>query len=368
MTRGKWAAILITTLFVSSSIVFAGCLVVPSLPMSVVVPDDFPTIQAAIDNCTAGSTIYVRNGIYNEPLTIDKPLTLIGENRQNTIIKGLYEKGTPSTNRTVHTAVNITANNVVLSNFNIGGSDTGVEIRGDKCQLIDNDIQTFDVGISNVGSNQVFSGNNVVGNTSIWRKPVQWGILNFGNSTLISENSFENFRGGIYLFLASNVTIEKNIVANGKIDGDSYFYCGIILGGGEHYHVYGNVLQNLNTGIAFEGASNSSVYNNTITQNLIGVKLPYYPLWQSTPGSNNRFFNNNVIDNQEQVIVQPKSSGYSDNEMGNDMVQWDSGVTGNYWSDYQVKYSNATQNGNETYDTPYVIDANNKDNHPLIFK
>jgi len=366
MTRGKWAAILITTLFVTSSVVFAGCLVFPALPMSVVVPDDFPTIQAAIGNCTEGSTIHVRNGIYNEPLIIDKPLTLIGENRQNTIIKGLFEKSTPSTNHTVYAAVNITANNVVLSNFNIAGSDTGVEIWSNNCQLIDNDIQTFDVGISNMGSNQVFSGNNVVGNTAIWGKPVQWGILNFGNATLISENSFENFRCGIYSFLGSNVTIEKNIVANGRFEGDSQFYSGITLAKGEQHKVYGNVLQNLNTGIAFEGASNSSVYNNTITQNLIGVKLPYYPLWQSTSGSNNLFFNNNIIDNIEQVIVQPKSSGYSTNEMGTDMVQWDNGVTGNYWSDYQAKYPNATQNSNETYDTPYVIDANNKDNHPIF--
>jgi len=89
---------------------------------------------------------------------------------------------------------------------------------------------------------------------------------------------------------------------------------------------------------------------------------------KSTSGSNNLFFNNNIIDNQEQVTVQPKSSGYSTHQMGTDVVQWDNGVTGNYWSDYQAKYPDATQNSNETYETPYVIDTNNKDNHPLIFK
>ena len=44
----------------------------------------------------------------------------------------------------------------------------------------------------------------------------------------------------------------------------------------------------------------------------------------------------------------------------------DNNVVGNYWSDYQTRYPDATQNNNiSTYNTPYTIDANNKDNHPL---
>ena len=46
---------------------------------------------------------------------------------------------------------------------------------------------------------------------------------------------------------------------------------------------------------------------------------------------------------------------------------WDNGEQGNYWSDYTSRYSNATElNGSGTWNTPYAIDVNNQDNHPLI--
>jgi hypothetical protein len=46
---------------------------------------------------------------------------------------------------------------------------------------------------------------------------------------------------------------------------------------------------------------------------------------------------------------------------------WDNGSVGNYWSNYTLKYSNASELGNSGVgDTPYVIDQNNIDHYPLI--
>ena len=46
---------------------------------------------------------------------------------------------------------------------------------------------------------------------------------------------------------------------------------------------------------------------------------------------------------------------------------WDSGEQGNYWSDYTSRYADAAElNGSGTWNTPYVIDADNQDNHPLV--
>jgi hypothetical protein len=46
---------------------------------------------------------------------------------------------------------------------------------------------------------------------------------------------------------------------------------------------------------------------------------------------------------------------------------WDSGSSGNYWSDYTTKYPNATQiDHTGVGDTPYMIDAYNSDNYPLM--
>jgi hypothetical protein len=48
---------------------------------------------------------------------------------------------------------------------------------------------------------------------------------------------------------------------------------------------------------------------------------------------------------------------------------WDDGYPtgGNYWSDYEERYPNATELDNShIWDTPYIIDKNNQDNYPMI--
>src|SRR5512141_1052475 len=43
------------------------------------VPDDYKTIQAAIDAANPGDMIQVRAGVYNENLTLNKPVSLVAE-------------------------------------------------------------------------------------------------------------------------------------------------------------------------------------------------------------------------------------------------------------------------------------------------
>lgn len=57
----------------------------------IIVPDDYPTISSAIEAAYDYDTVFVRNGTYTESISFDrKSLTLLGEDKYNTIIHPIY--------------------------------------------------------------------------------------------------------------------------------------------------------------------------------------------------------------------------------------------------------------------------------------
>ena len=79
----------------------------------VIVPDDYLTIQEAIDNAAEGDSILVRKGTYLENITINKALMLLGENKETAIIK--------STSAPV---IDIKGNQITICNFTILASES----------------------------------------------------------------------------------------------------------------------------------------------------------------------------------------------------------------------------------------------------
>ena len=111
---------------------------VPSAASTITVPDDYPTITAAIGNASAGDTIIVRSGTYFENPVINKPLTLQGE---STVVIG---KG-GSVGASVFT---VAADNVRISGFTIKSLNYsasasyayGILINADECTITGNNI------------------------------------------------------------------------------------------------------------------------------------------------------------------------------------------------------------------------------------
>ena len=54
-------------------------------------PNNYTKIQDAIDDASDGDTVFVYNGIYYENITIDKSISLIGEDKNTTVIDGIGE-------------------------------------------------------------------------------------------------------------------------------------------------------------------------------------------------------------------------------------------------------------------------------------
>jgi parallel beta-helix repeat protein len=389
---------------------------VKAQPKTIVVPDDYPTIQTAIDHADAGDTIFVKHGTYHTyvnatyQLTIDKPLSLIGENPDNTILDGT-DKSTILTHESPYhpyvslAFVNITSSDVTISGFTIRNCDTGIiltdsgqePISGVK--ITENIIinSTSESGsfygggnaITHIGeeaSDIIISQNNITYNSGVGVTISEEHDNNFiitdnrvGNNqdglaihaskSLIENNTiFQNDETGLTIDGCSNVTVKNNVInGNGAANFFPHYYGylnnsgGLMLAFCEFLFVYNNnITGNHKYGIMFEGVNNSIVESNAVLDNGVGIRLINYIYGGDFftlhgLGTGSQVYNNNFVGDSTNAIVDSSGPFYiPEGAVGNgtDKVSWNNGMVGNYWSDY---------NGHGLY----VIDQNNVDHHPL---
>jgi len=101
---------------------------------TIIVPDNYPTIQQAINNASEGDTIYVRKGVYVENPVANKSVSLIGEDRDATIID-------------VTAGLAVESNSVTLSGFTIYDGRRGISLSGNHCSISGNKITDSTNGI-----------------------------------------------------------------------------------------------------------------------------------------------------------------------------------------------------------------------------
>jgi parallel beta-helix repeat protein len=268
---------------------------------------NYTTIQAAIDAASTlnGHTIFVNEGTYLEHVTIGKSISLVGENRDATVIDG---------NET-DTAIHITVNGVTVRGFAIKNSSTGVYVDSSNDSVIaeNNIVDNNGDGVFVSYSKNCSVYNNTVGNNT------GRGIL-FTNTWSFTASNNTVYGSGVY-GLNANSSMNGLITAN-------------------------NVYQNYFDGIGLYDSNSCRVIGNSISNNtLFGIS--------SQNALNASIYHNNIIDNGIQVAV-----AYS-------AINWDDGVEGNYWSDY--KGNDTDQNG--ISDSPYgIFGEGGTDNFPLMGK
>lgn len=364
----------------------------------IVVPDNYSTIQKAIDAAGERDTIFVRSRTYYEHITVTKTVSLVGENKETTIIDGSGFFG-----------VDVLADNVTIRGFTVRNGETyGVVVESDYNTVVGNIIANNSWGgicLRSCGNN-LLAANEVTGNNATWGSlflDYAYGNTLVGN--IVRGNRFDgiclygssgnNLTGntvtdhilgtGIFLILSNNNFLRNNTMIDNKynfgvmdgffqdvddsnrVDDKPMVYlvnkANITVQGDAGYVAAvkcANItVQNLNLrngrqGIMFFRTTNSTLKGNAIKGNWYGIYL--------VESSGNKIYHNNFINNVYQVI-------------SDSINVWDGGYPsgGNCWSDYagvdfyRGPYQNET-GSDGIGDEPYVVDRPwiNLDNYPLM--
>ncbi|MCJ2555746.1 MAG: right-handed parallel beta-helix repeat-containing protein [Candidatus Thermoplasmatota archaeon] len=222
-------------------------------------PGNYTSIQAAIDNADPGDTVYVYAGTYREMVRINKTLSLVGENRDTTIIKDIVPGG----------LVSVQADWVNVTGFSLVGewsypSMVGMNLWYSRNCTISNNIFLRNwYGLSLHDS----SYNTIADNAFV----ENWNGLELSSSpdNRIHDNEILHNHGyGMYIYTSANVTISRNNISSN--------------GGGLHMEgtTYDIIKANtfLGNGIYMRGGSVSHFSTHKIsTDNMVnGRPIHYY--------------------------------------------------------------------------------------------
>lgn len=169
-----------------------------------IVPNEYSTIQKAIDHTEEGDTVYVLNGKYSEKITIADNIVLLGQSADKTILTG--------NNRD---PVVKAANHSVIRNFTIKNGGIGI-LSENTNMLIQNNVirDNQRTGIQCLISLPQIQNNIIIENK--W-SGIFCELVSYGTRTAIEHNVIaDNEYSGINLSRQSGVLIQNNIFYNNR--------------------------------------------------------------------------------------------------------------------------------------------------------
>jgi len=270
--------------------------------LTIRVPEDYATIQEAVDAAFPGYIIAVSPGNYTEHVSIDchtPYITLVGADPSTTIIDG---NGTG-------TAVTVTADHVEIRGFTIQNATHGIRLTSSDNRITGNIVTNNGEGILiDRGSCNRIVGNTVASNTVAGIDVVLYSSLNTISDNTVANNSGVDAFGGIALIFSGsyNTISDNNVTSN--------YEWGIQLVVSPHNTIRGNEVKNNQGGILVDHSDGNIIRENKVKNNVRGIKL--------CDSSNNKIYYNNFINSTYQV------------EDPGDNTWDDSAGKGNYWSDY----------------------------------
>lgn len=334
------------------------------------------TLQEQIDTAVPGSIIRLEAGVHTGPITIDKPLTLIGE-------AGAEIRGNGSGN-----VVTIASDHVTLSGLRIAGSglrlsddDAAVFVAGnhariENCLIADSlhGIYLKKVSDAQLLNNRIQGKTTLTASTELVEKGIAQSSENCdstlvanrrGNGihqwncegNLIRGNEIRETRDGIYFSFTNNSRVENNLVHNVRYglhymysDGNVFenntfsenaagaaimFSKDLVVRGNRFvnnrgHRAYGLIVQSSDrsrfeqneidenaVGLSFNQCNANTVIANRVTHNYIGLRI-------GSNSDDNRFTENIFAKN-----LHPVETGGSDVSE----TRWSVNGVGNFWDD-----------------------------------
>ena len=212
-------------------------------------PNNYTSIQDAINDAKDGDTVFVYNGTYHENIVINKSINLIGENKETTIIDG-------------------------------GGNKIGIYISGKWVNVSGFKVINCraDFHYEGAGIFLTYSFYSCISNNIIVDNTVDGIRLSHSYYNIISDNEIINNGGeGINIYLSKRNNLTNNYIENN--------YRGIFMDHGDYNYIFNNVIKNCRAGgIQLSLSGHNTVIQNSIVKDDAGIY--FY-----------RSYNNDVIEN-----------------------------------------------------------------------
>jgi parallel beta-helix repeat protein len=226
-------------------------------------PNNYTKIQDAINTASNGDTVFVfdDSSPYIENIMIDKSISLIGAEKNTTIIDG---------NRT-DDVIHIQADGVTVSGFSIINSDNslgsdaaGIVTNANYTTITDNIIRNNFFGINSINNPSLGDfdpSENAIRNNLIYLNSWTGIFLGRTNNSIIADNSiFNNNFTGITTYLAFGNRISGNKLLNNEY--------GLYIIDSKKNEISGNhVTNNTRYGIVMLDAKNNVISQNNFINN-----------------------------------------------------------------------------------------------------
>jgi len=338
------------------------------------------TLQNAIDKAPAGSILKLHAGVYKGSITINKPLSIIGQ-----------EKGVIIDGEDIGTVIKIQSSYVTLKNITIINSGSRHENLDCAISMVKNkmgkikqcEISSCIIKNCLFGIDMQLVDNSIISNNKISSKKTSLGLrgdglrLWYANNNIIKSNSLIKSRDMVVWYSHGNI-IEKNfgkynryslhfMYAGKNIVKDNIYEnnsVGIFFMYSQDSIATGNTVKSslgaTGMGIGLKDCSNFTLKNNTVIYNAQGMYIDRSPF---EPDTHNIIEDNKILYNAEAIHFHSLSI---DNIIKNNIIlgniedivndskrdrTHENVIVGNYWDNYTGFDNNKDGIG----DTPHKV-------------